>query len=71
MSLATAAAASSCFPSLFGPLRLPFKAEELSGGSHRSTCGDYLHDRVELSDGGVYDNPAPTHTLVAELTVWE
>ncbi|OGT59201.1 MAG: hypothetical protein A3E01_20490 [Gammaproteobacteria bacterium RIFCSPHIGHO2_12_FULL_63_22] len=56
ISLATAVAASACFPPLFGPLRLPFKAEDFSGGSHRSTYGDHLRDRVELSDGGVYDN---------------
>lgn len=54
--LATAVAASSCFPPLFGPLRLPFKAEDFVGGSHRSMFGDHLRDRVELSDGGVYDN---------------
>ena len=56
ISLATAVAASSCFPPLFGPLRLPFKAEDFAGGSHRSMYGDHLRDRVELSDGGVYDN---------------
>ena len=56
ISLATAVAASSCFPPLFGPLRLPFKAEDFVGGSHRSLYGDHLRDRVELSDGGVYDN---------------
>lgn len=56
ISLATAVAASACFPPLFGPLRLPFKAEDFSGGAHRSTYGDHLRDRVELSDGGVYDN---------------
>lgn len=56
ISLATAVAASACFPPLFGPLRLGFKAEDFSGGSHRSTYGDHLRDRVELSDGGVYDN---------------
>ena len=56
INLATAVAASACFPPLFGPLRLGFKAEDFSGGSHRSTYGDHLRDRVELSDGGVYDN---------------
>ena len=56
ITLATAVAASACFPPLFGPLRLPFKAEDFIGGCHRSAYGDHLRDRVELSDGGVYDN---------------
>ena len=58
ISLATAVAASSCFPPLFGPLRLPVRAEDFLRGRHRSAFGDHLRDRLELSDGGVYDNLA-------------
>lgn len=56
--LATAVAASSCFPPLFGPLRLDVTAEDFLRGAHRSAHGDHLRDRIELSDGGVYDNLA-------------
>jgi NTE family protein len=53
--LATAVAASSSFPPLFGPVRLPVGAMDYSGGKQ---SGSDLLDRVELSDGGVYDNMA-------------
>jgi NTE family protein len=56
--LATAVAASSCFPPLFGPMRLKVTAEDFLRGAHRSAYGDHLRDRIELSDGGVYDNLA-------------
>lgn len=56
ISLATAVAASSCFPPLFGPLRLPLRAEDFSRGKHDGEFADHLRDRIELSDGGVYDN---------------
>ncbi len=58
ISLATAVAASSCFPPLFGPLRLPVRAEDFLPGRHRTAHADHLRDRLELSDGGVYDNLA-------------
>jgi NTE family protein len=58
ISLATAVAASSCFPPLFGPMHLPVTAESFLHGKHRSAYGDHLRDRIELSDGGVYDNLA-------------
>jgi NTE family protein len=54
--LATAVAASACFPPLFGPLRLPVRAEDFLRGRHRGERADHLRDRIELSDGGVYDN---------------
>ena len=54
--LATAVAASACFPPLFGPLRLPVRAEDFLHGRHRGEFADHLRDRIELSDGGVYDN---------------
>jgi NTE family protein len=53
--VAAAVAASSCFPPLFGPLRLDVRAEDFFKGSY-GIEGDHLRDRVELSDGGVYDN---------------
>jgi NTE family protein len=55
VALATAVAASSCFPPLFGPLRLPARALDFTGGKQ---SGSELLDRIELSDGGVYDNMA-------------
>jgi NTE family protein len=55
VSLATAVAASSSFPPLFGPVRLPVGALDYAGGKQ---SGSELLDRVELSDGGVYDNMA-------------
>lgn len=56
ITLAAAVAASSCFPPLFGPLRFPASAADFSGGGYRGFDGDRLRGRVELSDGGVYDN---------------
>lgn len=60
LSLATAVAASSCFPPLFGPLRLPVVAGDFSGGKQ---SGSELLDHIELSDGGVYDNMATEPAL--------
>ena len=34
------------------------RAEDFLRGRHRSAFGDHLRDRLELSDGGVYDNLA-------------
>jgi NTE family protein len=58
--VATAVAASSCFPPLFGPLRLPVAALDLAGGKQ---SGSELLARIELSDGGVYDNMATEPAL--------
>ena len=55
--LADIAAASSCFPSAFEPLRFPDdflwskKLEEV-----RSALGDSFKECVPLMDGGIYDN---------------
>ena len=54
--LGTAVAASACFPPLFGPLKLRLRAEDFLRGQHRGEFADHLRDRIELSDGGVYDN---------------
>jgi NTE family protein len=55
IALAAAVAASSSFPPLFGPVRGPWRAGDFSGGKQ---SGSELLDRIELSDGGVYDNMA-------------
>lgn len=56
IALAVAVAASSCFPPLFGPLRFRARAADFAKGGYRGFDGDRLRGRVELSDGGVYDN---------------
>ena len=56
IALATAVAASACFPPLFGPLRLPVRAGDFLRGRPRGAHADRLRERIELSDGGVYDN---------------
>lgn len=69
--LASAVAASACFPPLFGPLRLSVRAEDFLRGRHRGEYADHLRDRIELSDGGVYDNLAtePVIKSAAEILV--
>ncbi len=58
VTLAAAVAASSCFPPLFGPLRFHAAPADFTRGGYRGFDGDRLRGRVELSDGGVYDNMA-------------
>jgi NTE family protein len=58
-SVATAVAASSCFPPVFAPLTLRLDPSALRGG--RFPAGDQrdrLVRRLRLSDGGLYDNLA-------------
>lgn len=55
-SVARAAAASSCFPPIFGPMRLHMDPQELRGGMYRGTDRDELARSIRLTDGGVYDN---------------
>lgn len=52
-----AVAASSCFPPVFGPLRLRYKASDLRGGNttHEENY-EKLIKNLCLTDGGVYDN---------------
>jgi NTE family protein len=71
IALATAVAASSCFPPLFGPLRLDRGAADFLRGAHRSPEADALRNRIELTDGGVYDNLAtePVLKSAAEVLV--
>lgn len=71
ITLATAVAASSCFPPLFGPLRLDRRAGDFLRGAPRSPELEALRDRIELTDGGVYDNLAtePVLKSAAEVLV--
>jgi NTE family protein len=63
IALATAVAASSCFPPLFGPMRFPAAAGDYAHGAYRGFDDELLRGRVELSDGGVYDNMATEPAL--------
>jgi NTE family protein len=54
--LARAVAASSCFPPLFGPVAFPARATDFRRGRYRGEDADRLRERIELTDGGVYDN---------------
>ena len=56
LPLATAVAASSCFPPVFRPLPLHLRAGALSGGRAPSQVVQRLTEELVLSDGGVYDN---------------
>ena len=57
-AIATAVAASSCFPPVFGPLRLRTAGMRWTHGGYRGVDRDRLVERIDLSDGGVYDNLA-------------
>jgi NTE family protein len=56
--IATAVAASSCFPPVFGPLRLRTEGMRWTHGGYRGVDRDRLVEQVDLTDGGVYDNLA-------------
>ena len=58
IAIATAVAASSCFPPVFGPLRLRTAGMRWTHGGYRGVDRDRLVERIDLSDGGVYDNLA-------------
>lgn len=53
--LSRSVAASSCFPPVFDPLPLNFKASHYSGGKAPPSA-DKVRESICLSDGGVYDN---------------
>ena len=57
-AIAPAVAASSCFPPVFGPLRLRTAGMRWTHGGYRGVDRDRLVERIDLSDGGVYDNLA-------------
>jgi NTE family protein len=54
--LARAVAASSCFPPVFGPVAFPARGTDFHRGRYRGEDADRLRERIELTDGGVYDN---------------
>jgi NTE family protein len=57
LNVATAVAASSCFPPVFRPLPLPFASETLGGGHFEPEDErKNLNAQIRLNDGGVYDN---------------
>jgi NTE family protein len=63
VSLAQAVAASSSFPPVFGPVRFKATAADFRRGMYRRADGDRLRARIDLSDGGVYDNLATEPSL--------
>jgi NTE family protein len=56
MPVARAVAASSCFPPVFGPLRLHWPGARFAHGRYRGDDREALLARIDLTDGGVYDN---------------
>jgi NTE family protein len=54
--VARAIAASSCFPPVFGPLRVKAAVDDFRDGEFRGEAAGRLRRRLALSDGGVYDN---------------
>lgn len=55
--VAKAVAASSCFPPIFGPLALNYRASDFAGGSHKQESNHAeLLKNICLTDGGLYDN---------------
>jgi NTE family protein len=60
VALSTAVTASSCFPPLFGPMRLDAGVADFTGGKQSASAP---LERIELSDGGVYDNMATEPVL--------
>jgi NTE family protein len=54
--LAKAVAASSYFPPVFDPLRVPFEVGQYKGGKAQSPSANAVRAGICLSDGGVYDN---------------
>jgi len=56
-SVGRAAAASSCFPPLFGPMPIGLAPDSLTGGLARGVADREARVRgVRLTDGGCYDN---------------
>lgn len=54
--IARAVAASSCFPPIFGPVRVGSPKAQFKRGNYRGSDREKLLSRLSLSDGGVYDN---------------
>ena len=54
--VARAVAASSCFPPIFDPMRIPLAPNQLRQGRVTALHRDALSTSIYLTDGGVYDN---------------
>jgi NTE family protein len=54
--LASAVAASACFPPIFTPVRMPFGPERYRHGVYRAADRDDILRGLRLNDGGNYDN---------------
>jgi NTE family protein len=52
-TIARAAAASACLPGVFGPMRI---SDRLQGGAYEQPDRDTILSRIDLIDGGIYDN---------------
>ncbi|KWS05988.1 putative protein-transmembrane prediction [Lysobacter capsici AZ78] len=61
--LSAAVAASSSFPPVFGPVRFEAAPGDYQRGSYQGDDAPLLRSRIELSDGGVYDNLATEPSL--------
>ncbi len=59
LNVATAVAASSCFPPVFRPMPLPFPSDTLLNGDFKpDDARRKLNSKIRLTDGGIYDNMA-------------
>lgn len=63
LRLSRAVAASSAFPPVFGPVRFDADAADYQRGGYQGDDADALRARIDLSDGGVYDNLATEPSL--------
>ena len=61
--LSRAVAASSSFPPVFGPVRFRAEPGDYQRGQYQGDDASALRARIELSDGGVYDNLATEPSL--------
>ncbi|MDX1571026.1 MAG: patatin-like phospholipase family protein [Xanthomonadales bacterium] len=61
--IARAVAASSSFPPVFGPVVLKQAPGSFRGGAYDGGDANALRSRIELTDGGVYDNLASEPAL--------
>ena len=55
-TLAQAVAASSCVPGAFGVVHTRWKPSELANGEYLEADRDRLVGKIDLSDGGMFDN---------------
>jgi NTE family protein len=57
-TVARAVAASSCFPPVFGPMEPRLDPGKVKRGAYRKEDRDDLVSKLQLTDGGAYDNMA-------------